>query len=157
MHCLRQTFLSSWLRTFPCASSALTAVASLHRSYCLRSQKCYAPSVYGKSNRARKLNFCFGLKEQFCLVVRVPGCRPRSPGFDSRRYQIFLRSIGFGTRSTKPREEKLGATWKKRYRLRSRELRLTDVEVPPRWLRDTLLSAKVTIKIRRPVAAAQSV
>jgi hypothetical protein len=23
------------------------------------------------------------------LVVRLPGCRPRGPGFDSRRYHIF--------------------------------------------------------------------
>jgi hypothetical protein len=23
------------------------------------------------------------------LVVRVPGCRPRGPGFDYRRHQIF--------------------------------------------------------------------
>jgi hypothetical protein len=27
------------------------------------------------------------------LVVRVPGCRSRGPGFDSRRYQIF-RKVG---------------------------------------------------------------
>jgi hypothetical protein len=28
------------------------------------------------------------------LVVRVPGCRSRSPGFDSQRYQIFWEVVG---------------------------------------------------------------
>jgi hypothetical protein len=28
------------------------------------------------------------------LVVRVPGCRHRAPGFDSRRYQIFRVAVG---------------------------------------------------------------
>jgi hypothetical protein len=28
------------------------------------------------------------------LVVRVPGCRHRGPGFDSRGYQIFCVTVG---------------------------------------------------------------
>jgi hypothetical protein len=29
-----------------------------------------------------------------CLVVRLPGCRPRGPGFDSGRCKIFLVATG---------------------------------------------------------------
>jgi hypothetical protein len=28
------------------------------------------------------------------LAVRVPGCRSRGPGFDSRRYHIFGKVVG---------------------------------------------------------------
>jgi hypothetical protein len=90
------------------------------------------------------------------LVVRVPGCRPRVPGFDSQRYQ-FLRSSGSGTWSTQRREDKWGATWRKKQRLWSWKLRLTAPGVQARWPRDTHLSAKVGTKFRRPVAVAQSV
>jgi hypothetical protein len=36
------------------------------------------------------------------LVVRLPGCRPKSPEFDSPALPDFLSSSGSGTESTQP-------------------------------------------------------
>jgi hypothetical protein len=42
-------------------------------------------------NFIMELDFKYGL----CgLVVRVPDCKPRGPGFDSKRYHIFLVAVG---------------------------------------------------------------
>jgi hypothetical protein len=46
----------------------------------------------------------------FGLVVRVPVCRPKVSGFNSRRYQIFLSSSSSVKGSTQTREHKRGPT-----------------------------------------------
>jgi hypothetical protein len=52
----------------------------------------------------------------------------------------FLKSSRSGTRSTQPREYNWGATWKKNG-LENRNYGRRD---PPRWLRDTPISTKVS-------------
>jgi hypothetical protein len=76
------------------------------------------------------------------LVVRLPGWRPRGPGLDYRRYQIFWVAVGLEWGPLSPCEDKLGATWKKSSGS-GLENRLTTVRDPTRWPRDIPLSAKV--------------
>jgi hypothetical protein len=97
------------------------------------------------------------LVDRLCnLVVRVPGCRPRSPGFDSRRYQIFCLAVGLerGPLSLVRINEEL---LERKVAARFIKLRFTTVRDPPRWPRDTPLSTKVGTKFRQQVAVAQSV
>jgi hypothetical protein len=47
------------------------------------------------------------------LLVRLPVCRPRDPGIDSRRCQIFWVVVGLERGPLSPWEDKWGATWKK--------------------------------------------
>jgi hypothetical protein len=42
----------------------------------------------------------------FGLVVRVSGCYPRGPGFDSRRYQIFYVAEGLERGPLSPCEDR---------------------------------------------------
>jgi hypothetical protein len=53
-------------------------------------------------------------EDRLCgLVVRLPGCKPRGPGFDSRLYQILWVAVGLERGSLSPCEDKWGVTWKK--------------------------------------------
>jgi hypothetical protein len=47
------------------------------------------------------------------LVVRLPGWRPKGPGFDSRRCQIFWVAVGLKRGPLSPCEDKWGDAWKK--------------------------------------------
>jgi hypothetical protein len=61
--------------------------------------------------------FILGLRpniDRLCgLVVKVPGCYPRGPGFDSRCCQIFWVVLGLERGPLSSCENKWGATWKK--------------------------------------------
>jgi hypothetical protein len=56
------------------------------------------------------------------LVFRIPGCTPRGPGFDSRRYQIFPPRSGSGTASTRPREDSSGSCLENWHLVRKRTI-----------------------------------
>jgi hypothetical protein len=76
------------------------------------------------------------------LEVRVSGYKSRGPWFDSRRYQVFLRSSGSGTASNYTVSTTEELLVRKRYRLRSRKPR-TRRRNPSRCPRNYTDHAKV--------------
>jgi hypothetical protein len=85
-------------------------------------------------------------RDRFCgPVVRVSGCSPRGPGFDSRRYQIFWVAVGLelGPLSLVRINEEL--LEKKKYRLRSTKLRLTTVGIHRAYHATPLCPQKLTV------------
>jgi hypothetical protein len=88
---------------------------------------------------------------KFRKAIRVPGYRPRGPGFDFRRYQIFLRRNGPGTGSTQPHEYNCGVTWKKQKRLRSRNPRIRQ------WGSVALTLDSKTLSLISPTSGGRSV
>jgi hypothetical protein len=58
------------------------------------------------------------------IVLRVPGYSSRSPGIDSRRYQIFWEAVGLERGSLLLVSTTEEATWKKKQRLRYRNPRI---------------------------------
>jgi hypothetical protein len=71
-------------------------------------------------------------------MVRVPGYRSRGPGFDSRRYQIFLVVVGLERGPLS-----LVSTIEGLLERKSSSSEITAVGDTPRCLRDTPLFAKV--------------
>jgi hypothetical protein len=75
--------------------------------------------------------------ERLPHVVRVPGCRSRGPGFDSRRYKIFWGVVGLerGTLSLVSITEELLGRNSNSFGLENREYGRGDALL---WPRDTL-------------------
>jgi hypothetical protein len=130
----------------------------------------HAINEFSSVNNYIKLFIIYMLSQQLMMIIIIIIKWPplwssgQSSWLQTQRSRVwfpalphFLSSSGFGTGSTQRREYKWWATWMKKWQFWSRKLRLTALGVPPRWPRDTPLSAKVGTKIRRPVAVAPSV
>jgi hypothetical protein len=91
------------------------------------------------------------------LVARLPCYSRRGPGFDFRRYQIFGVAVNLERGPLSLVRINEGLLERKISDSGVENWDLTAVGVPPRWPHDTPLSVEVGIKIRRPMAVAQSV
>jgi hypothetical protein len=80
----------------------------------------------------------------FCLVVRVPGYRSRSPGFDARRYQILWEVVGLerGPLSLVSTIQKL---LKRKSSGSGLEIRHYGRRYPSRWPRGILCPQKLAL------------
>jgi hypothetical protein len=57
---------------------------------------------------------CAQFIDRLCgVALRLPGCKLRGPGFDSRRCQIFWVEMGLELGPLSPCEDEWGATWMK--------------------------------------------
>jgi hypothetical protein len=82
------------------------------------------------------------VKNRICgLLVRVPGYRSRGPGFDFRRYQIFLEVVGLELSLMSTIEDLLGRK-SSGSGLEYREYGSRD---PSRWPRGTLYPQKLAL------------
>jgi hypothetical protein len=95
--------------------------------------------------------FILNFMNEFCIPpLWYDGQRSwlHSQRSQSRFWELpdFLRSSGYGKRSTQPREDNWGATWKKNERLRSIKPRLTAAGNRGADHATTLFTQKLTLK-----------
>jgi hypothetical protein len=61
----------------------------------VKTSKSYTPRPSPPSNIEHKI-ILLARGDRLCLVIKVPGCRSKGPGFDSRQYRIFLELVEGG-------------------------------------------------------------
>jgi hypothetical protein len=127
------------LRKVLCSSLVLTT------SHTYKSLTANERSAKWTKWPTRKVNTLYLISDHLCgLVIRVPGYRSRSPGFDSRRYQVFWEVVGleWGPLSLVSTIEELLGRNSSDSGLENREYGHGD---PLPWPRDTLYLQKLAL------------